>query len=576
MALWFLCLMGGATLGQVSPAQKATAVHLLAEASDGVSSELRAEAARQGELGHWCDREAANRTAAISTAATLLRDASAKAAEAQATGATLSQEAETLSAKVSANRADLRTASFLRDQEHRNFAATEKELIEGTLGNIDKALGVVNQKPGFLSAPKDLGFMSGVRGLARLIGASWLEEHHKTVIRSLVDPADPEAGSPRTVAALTTMRAKAEKTLSDARRAESEANTAYSLLRQGLEVETDQMQDRLNVIAAMRPQYKESADVATAAHAAILQAKTADEKYLASLQKYCSPRASAVLEPGRVALQAIADAQARLERDAPWGKVADAARNAVAAVQESRFGHLSAAVGVLTKLAQQDSALAELASYAASSAEPEELSSRAQALLTQLQAQAAEPCVEAQRAQVSSNTPDPVMQKAESAAAQLRARQQALLSALSDSSATSLRHSHHTAALASAAVYEAAAEKVSAALRVLPEGGELTSATEELHDLARAARDEDARAQGAYDGLRALDEMAKSAKTVELHALEGQVIRLEQALTSQAKGPAGAKLVEAVLVSVQPVPCEPNPVRAASIQGLQKVRGLLD
>jgi hypothetical protein len=574
MALRFLplCLVGGATLGQVSPAQKATALHLLAEASDSVSSELRAEAARQGELGHWCDREAANRTAAISTAATLLRDSSAKAAEAQATGTTLSQEAETLSAKVSANRADLRTASFLRDQEHRNFAATEKELIEGTLDNIDKALGVVNaQKSGFLSAPKDSGFLSGVKGLVRLIGASWLEEHHKTVIRSLVDPADPEAGSPRTVAALTTMRAKAEKTLSDARRAESEATTAYNLLNQGLEVETNEMQERLKLIAAMKPQYAESANVAAAAHDAILQAKTADEKYLASMQKYCSPVAlGAVLEPGRAALQALIDAQNRLERDATWGTVADAARNALAAVQESRYGHLSAAAGVLAELAQKDSAVAELASYAAGSAP--QLRSRAQALLAQLQAQAAEPCVEVSR----SKSPDPVTQQAESAAAQLRARQQTLMSALSDSSATELRHSHHAAARASAEAYERAAEKVRSALRVLPEGGELTSAGAELRELARAARDEDSRAQGAYDGLRALDEVAKSAKTVELHALEGQVIRLEQALTSPAKGPAGAKLVEAVLVSVQPVPCEPNPVRAASIQGLQKVLSLLD
>merc|ERR1719506_3629687 len=75
------------------------------------------------EYSTYCDQESNEKEDAITSAARTINEASAAEEDASGSIATLTAEAEELASKISANEADLSSATYIRDDERKAFEA---------------------------------------------------------------------------------------------------------------------------------------------------------------------------------------------------------------------------------------------------------------------------------------------------------------------------------------------------------------------------------------------------------------------------------------------------------------------
>jgi hypothetical protein len=90
---------------------------------------------------------------------------------------------------------------------------------------------------------------------------------------------------------LTELKDKAEESLSKARKAEMEANHAYELLKQSIEMELSTMQKRMSAATSERSSTEETMHAATEELEETKKSKAADEAYLADLKMDCAAKA---------------------------------------------------------------------------------------------------------------------------------------------------------------------------------------------------------------------------------------------------------------------------------------------
>merc|ERR1719163_2222155 len=167
--------------------------------------------------------------------------------------ATLTSTVEDLTSKISASEADLADATKIRNKENKDFLAAEKELVD-TADGLDRAVVVLKRNMAFMQAgnfpKKEMSLLA--TSLQKIIEASWVNEHDRKVVQSLLQTSDgdedlsfqPQATtssyssqSGGIVDTLEDMREKAEESLSSTRKDEMEAAHAFALLKQSLEDE---------------------------------------------------------------------------------------------------------------------------------------------------------------------------------------------------------------------------------------------------------------------------------------------------------------------------------------------------
>merc|ERR1719359_1538987 len=132
-----------------------------------------------GEFSKYCDGETNEREDAITSAARTINEASAAEEDASGSIASLTAEAEELASKISANEADLSSATYIRDDERKAFEAAEAELLE-TVDTLGRALVVLKRgQTGFMQGAKqkDLALIASVLG--KVVGASWISSRDK-------------------------------------------------------------------------------------------------------------------------------------------------------------------------------------------------------------------------------------------------------------------------------------------------------------------------------------------------------------------------------------------------------------
>merc|ERR1719506_2078323 len=146
--------------------------------------------------------------------------------------------------------AALDKATTLRNKEHDDFMASEKELVD-TVDSLERAITVLKKNLGFLQngrVSEALG--ASLSGLSKVVEASWVNAHQKSVLTSLLQAHDSdedeqpqgttvayESASGGILDTIADMQSKAEESLSSTRKDEMEAAHAFAMLKQGLEDE---------------------------------------------------------------------------------------------------------------------------------------------------------------------------------------------------------------------------------------------------------------------------------------------------------------------------------------------------
>merc|ERR1719502_1795781 len=256
------------------------------------------------EYTTWCDEEANTKEDAITSSKRTIGDLEATIEDAKATIIELTSSIDELTSSISASEADLEKATSLRNKEHDDFKASEKELVD-TVDSLERALTVLKKNLGFLQngrVSEALG--ASLSGLKKVVEASWVSAHQKSVLTSLMQSQDSdedeqpqgttvayESQSSGILDTIADMQEKAEASLSSTRKDEMEAAHAYALLKQGLEDEIKVNKKQLGEATLTRSTTEEEQHSAETALTEEKETLAADEKYLAEVKQDCTTKA---------------------------------------------------------------------------------------------------------------------------------------------------------------------------------------------------------------------------------------------------------------------------------------------
>ena len=206
------------------------------------------------EYTTWCDEEANTKEDAITSSKRTIGDLEATIEDAKGSIVTLTSSIDELTTSISTSEAELDKATKLRNKEHDDFMASEKELVD-TVDSLERAITVLKKNLGFLQngrVSEALG--ASLSGLRKVVEASWVNAHQKAVLQSLLQTKSEDSDEDlefqpqgKTVAyesssggildTIADMQSKAEESLSSTRKDEMEAAHAYAMVKQSLEDE---------------------------------------------------------------------------------------------------------------------------------------------------------------------------------------------------------------------------------------------------------------------------------------------------------------------------------------------------
>jgi chromosome segregation ATPase len=307
-ALFLGTLVDAATLKtKVSPVQKV--IELLDDLSGKVKADLQKEGYLMDEYTKWCDSESNEKEDAVAEAGRTINELKATIEESSGSISALTGEIEDLAGKISATEADLANATGIRTSEKAAFDATEKELVE-TQDSLERALVMIKRNMGFMQGKSHKQNMDNlVASLRTIVDASWISTDEKAKVQQLLQTEDsdedltltaqPQAATSAyeshdggILGTLTELKNKAEESLSKERKTEMEAQHAYELLKQSIEMELSGMQKRMSAATNERSSTEETMHAASAELEETKTSKSADEAYLADLKMDCAAKST--------------------------------------------------------------------------------------------------------------------------------------------------------------------------------------------------------------------------------------------------------------------------------------------
>merc|ERR1719353_2723897 len=233
----------------------------------------------------------------------------------------LTGEIEELASKISYSEADLANATEIRTSEKSAFEATEKELVE-TQDSLERALVMLKRSMSFMQSKGNKKAIDALAStLQTVIEASWISSEDKAKVQQLLQTEDSDEDltlQPQATTSsyenhgggildtLTELKDKAEMSLSKARTAEMEANHAYEMLKQSIEMELSTMQKRMAAATAERSSTEETMHAASEELEETKKSKAADEAYLADLKMDCAAKAKEWSERQKSAAEELA------------------------------------------------------------------------------------------------------------------------------------------------------------------------------------------------------------------------------------------------------------------------------
>merc|ERR1719502_2063903 len=110
-----------ASLVAASPVQKV--IELLDDLKGKVEADLAKEEQLMEEYTNWCDEEANEKEDAITSAKRTISALTATISDAKATIGSLTTKIDELTGKISTSEGDLKSATSIREKEHKDFTA---------------------------------------------------------------------------------------------------------------------------------------------------------------------------------------------------------------------------------------------------------------------------------------------------------------------------------------------------------------------------------------------------------------------------------------------------------------------
>jgi hypothetical protein len=291
---------------KVSPVQKV--VELLDELKAKVQGDLAAEEHMMEEYTEYCDAEANKREDSITDAARTLDDLAAVIEKSSASIDSLSEEVDELTSKISADEADLKDATKLREQDYAAFEASEKELTD-TVDSLGRALIVLKRGQTFLQNKKGDKQHEEIAKLVTALGiisdAAWVSVQDKAKLQAFMQSEEEDGvDQPQaTVSAyesqgsgildtLEDIKTKAEESLSTARKKEMESNHEFEMLKMSLDTKISDAKARLKDATAQRLSDEQAKAEAEEEMESVKKSKAADELFLKDLKHACAEKAT--------------------------------------------------------------------------------------------------------------------------------------------------------------------------------------------------------------------------------------------------------------------------------------------
>jgi len=310
-AVCLLALLSGpvaALKSKVSPVQKV--IQLIDDMHAKVTKEAAEESKVFEEYAKFCDDEATAKEYAIKDSKEAIEELTATITDSKAIIESEDSKVGDLATKISDTESELSNAIAVRNKEHDEFVKTEKELLEtteelaGAQEAIKKSMSFIQARGGKMSAKDGEVLNAVVQSLGQIIEASFVTQKQKDHIAALLQSSadaqeDAEFGSGSMgeggvnaiLDTLKEMEDKAEASLTEVRKGESEGQMNGAMLKQGLE----------NEIKNMKKEKDESTSKSASTAAALAQAEkdiavekgglAEDEKYLRDLKRDCQSRA---------------------------------------------------------------------------------------------------------------------------------------------------------------------------------------------------------------------------------------------------------------------------------------------
>jgi len=250
-ALGNLCHAAGEQM-QSSPLSKV--LDLMSELTAKIVKEGEAEAKAYKEYFDWCDDMAKNAGFEIKTAEAKKEKLEAKIGELTSSITVSTSKIEELVAAIAADDAELKDATTVRTKEAADFAKNEAELMD-VIDTLERAISIISKEmaknPAALAQIDTSSTARLVQTLGAVIDAAGFAGVDKQKLVALVqsqssddqEPGAPEAAVYKTHSSgildvLEDMKEKAEGSLSDLRKEETNSKHNFEMLKQSLE---DQM-----------------------------------------------------------------------------------------------------------------------------------------------------------------------------------------------------------------------------------------------------------------------------------------------------------------------------------------------
>jgi len=295
----------------VSPVQKV--VELLEGCKAKVQKDLDAEAKAMEEYTTFCDDTMKDKAYAIKTAESQIADLNADVEDATASIAELEDEIASLGTEIAGKDKELYEATTVRKTAHEAFVASEKEM----LGSVDELMRAVEElKKGMALVQTDgespaKRFAPALKALSQIVEAGSVDASSKKRLQSFLQAQQDDGedddlsmtGAPKAdsfesksggiLQTVEDMQEKAENTLSELRKKETDEQHSSEMIVSGLENELEHGKDKLSSATTNKAAATEAKGKAEADLVEIEKTKAADEEYSATLSTECQQTAAA-------------------------------------------------------------------------------------------------------------------------------------------------------------------------------------------------------------------------------------------------------------------------------------------
>merc|ERR1719440_1508279 len=254
------------------------------------------------EFAEWCEDKSKDLHFEIKTEKAEIEDLNALIEKETANSEELSAKIEDLASSIASNEADLKAATEIRDKEHADFSAEEKELTT-VIDMLKRAHGIIEKEmAGGASMLQLKNAGSLTEALNAMVQASVFSSADASRLTALAQTSDDDTGAPAAAVyeshrggildTLAGLLEKAEAQLNEARAKETAAKNNFEMLKQSL---SDEIKFANKDMAAAKKGLDESAESKAKAEgdlSATTKDLNADTKALADLHHECMTTAN--------------------------------------------------------------------------------------------------------------------------------------------------------------------------------------------------------------------------------------------------------------------------------------------